>query len=293
MRSIFCLLALGLAFAGCQKETESPTTGVLRFVCAETVTPVLQKEAAEFMRLYTNASISFDSTTTREALVKISNKETSLIVISRGLNPDEKKAFAAGQVSIDTFALAKDGIAVIVHPDNAIRQLNLDQIRDIYAGKIARWEQVGGKGGKIVPVCMSRNSGMTESFFKKSGLDTTVAPTLHLLGTSREMVDWVAANRSAIGFVGMNWLTDRVKAIAVARGASNQYVNIHQASVYRGDYPLVTNVYALSTGGAYGLGSGFIAFLTSAQGQKIFLNAGLVPVTMPVKLIRIDQTPQG
>jgi phosphate transport system substrate-binding protein len=140
---------------------------------------------------------------------------------------------------------------------------------------------------------MSRNSGTTESFFKKAGLDTTVAPTIHPLATSREMVEWVAANRSAIGFVGMNWLTDRVKAVAVAPGTSNQFVDIHQASVYRGDYPLVTTIYAITTGGAYGLGSGFIAFLTSAPGQKIFLNAGLVPVTMPVKLIRIDQTPQG
>ena len=102
------------------------------------------------------------------------------------------------------------------------------------------------------------------------------------------MVGAVAANLSAIGFVGMNWLSDRVKALALAKEGSDQFITVHQASVYQGAYPIVQPVYALSTSGAYGLASGFIAFLTSAPGQKIFLDSGLVPVTMPVKLIRID-----
>jgi phosphate transport system substrate-binding protein len=293
MRYAFWLLAAGLALMGCQKETESPTTGVLHFACAETAVPVVQKEAAEFMRLYTKANITFDSTTTREALVKISNKETPLVLISRNLNQGEKDAFAAARMAVDTFALAKDGIAVIVHPDNAVGALNVEQLRDIYTGKISRWDAVGGRGGKIVPVCMSRNSGTTESFFREVGLDSTVAPGTHLLETSRQMVEWVAAHRDAVGFVGMNWLGDGVKAVAVAPGATKQYVNLNQASVYRGEYPLVTTFYALSTSGAYGLASGFIAFLTSAPGQKIFLNAGLVPVTMPVRLIQIGQPAQG
>lgn len=291
MRSLPWLVLAALVLAGCAKQTESPTSGTLSFVCAESVAPVLQKEAADFMRLYTKAVITLDSTTTREALGKLASGGTRLVVISRALNADEKKSFAAGNVAVDTFALAKDGIAVIVHPESPVRHLNLEQIRDIYSGKIDRWEEVGGKGGKILPLSLSRNSGTAEVFFHEIGIDTTFSPTLQVVPASRGMIEKVAADRTAIGFVGMNWLSDRVRALAVARTASDNYiyVDIHQASVYQGTYPLVQTIYAIQTGGAYGLANGFIAYLTSAPGQKIILNSGLVPITMPVKLIKVDR----
>jgi phosphate transport system substrate-binding protein len=102
------------------------------------------------------------------------------------------------------------------------------------------------------------------------------------------MVATVAKDPLAIGFVSMNWTTNRVKALALAKTASDDFVALHQASVYNGSYPLVQGIHAYTTSGAYGLPSGFIAFMVSAPGQKIFLNSGLVPATMPVKLIRRD-----
>jgi phosphate transport system substrate-binding protein len=289
MRSLSWLLIAGLALAGCEKQGESPTTGALTFACAESVAPVFRKEAADFMRLYTKAVITLDSTTTREAVVKLARGETPMAVISRALNAEERRSFAAAKVEVDTFALAKEGVAVIVHPENAVRRLTLEQIRDIYSGKIARWEEVGGRGGKILPLTLSKNTGTAEVFFHEIGSDTTFSRALRLVPTSGEIVDAIAAERLGVGFVGMSRLSDRVRALAVARTASGEYVDIHQASVHQGTYPLVRTIYAIKTGGAYGLANGFIAYLSSAPGQKIFLNAGLVPQTMPVKLIKIEQ----
>lgn len=300
-RSLPWLLVAGLVLAGCAKQTESPTTGTLTFACAESVAPVFRKEAADFMRLYTKSAISLDSTTTREAIAKLAAGETPMAIVSRPLNADERRSFAAGKVAIDTFALAKDGIAVIVHPESPVLRLTLAQIRDIYTGKIARWEEIGGRGarggrgsragygGNILPLSLSRNSGTAEVFFREIGADTAFSPALRVVQTSGEMVDAVAADRAAIGFVGMSRLSDRVRALAVARAASGEYVDIHQASVYQGTYPLVRTIYAIKTGGAYGLANGFIAYLASAPGQKIILNSGLVPQTMPVKLIKIEK----
>lgn len=285
---VWLLIPLVLCL-GCQKqETESPTSGTLRFVCAESVAPVIQKEAAEFQRLYTKASIAFDTTTTREALIKLFNKETAMVIISREVNAEEAASLAAEKYSPGTFALAKVGIAVIVNPDNPVRELNLDQVSGIYSGRISRWDQVGGDGGKITPLAMPRNSGTTEVFLRTIGVDTTLSGALRVLPGSREMADLVAKDPLSVGFVGMNWLSDRVRALALAEDASNQFITIHQASVYQGDYPLVQTIYAITTAGAYTPASGFVSFLASAPGQKIFLDSGLVPVTMPVKLIRID-----
>ncbi|MFH1221131.1 MAG: substrate-binding domain-containing protein [Candidatus Eisenbacteria bacterium] len=285
---VWLLIPLVLCL-GCQKqETESPTSGILRFVCAESVAPVIQKEAAEFQRLYTKASIAFDTTTTREALIKLFNKETAMVIISREVNAEEAASLAAEKYSPGTFALAKVGIAVIVNPDNPVRELNLDQVGGIYSGRISRWDQVGGGGGKITPLAMPRNSGTTEVFLRTIGVDTTLSGALRVLPGSREIADLVAKDPLSVGFVGMNWLSDRVRALALAEDASNQFITIHQASVHQGDYPLVQTIYAITTAGAYTPASGFISFLASAPGQKIFLDSGLVPVTMPVKLIRID-----
>ena len=284
------LLLAGLAVGGCgkPKNTESPTSGTLSLVSAESVAPVVQKEIAEFMRLYTKAAITCDSTTSREALVKFVNGETKMVVLSRNLEPEEKKSLDAAKFSYSSFALAKIGIAVVVNVENRVERLNLAQLRDIYTGGITRWEEVGGTGGKITPISLSRNSGTAEVFLGTLGIDAGLSPDLRVVPASRDLTSAISGDPSAIGFVGMNWLSREVKTVAVARDSSADFIDIHQASVYQGAYPLVETAYALTTAGAYGLASGLISFMTSAPGQKIFLNSGLVPVTMPVKLIQLD-----
>jgi phosphate transport system substrate-binding protein len=280
-----CLVAGG---CGKPKDTESPTSGTLTLVSAEAVAPVIQKEIAEFMRLYTKATITCDSATSREALVKFANGETKMVVLSRDLNPEEKKSLDAAKFSYSSFALAKAGIAVVVNVENSAGRLDLGQLRDIYTGRTTRWEEVGGTGGKITPISLSGNSGTTEVFLRTLGVGTGLSPDLRAVAASRDLESAISADPSAIGFVGMNWLSGRVKTVAVARDSSGDFIDVHQASVYQGSYPLVETAYALTTSGAYGLASGLISFMTSAPGQKIFLNAGLVPVTMPVKLIQLD-----
>jgi phosphate transport system substrate-binding protein len=287
---VFALVLACLAAGGCgkPKNTESPTTGTLSLVSAEAVAPVIQKEIAEFMRLYIKAAITCDSSTSREALVKFVNLETKMVVLSRDLNPEEKKSLDAAKFSYSSFALAKTGIAVVVNPENSVEKLNLVQLRDIYTGRITRWEEVGGAGGKITPVSLSRNSGTAEVFLGALGINAGLSPDLRVVAASRDLENAISADPSAIGFVSMNWLSGKVKAVAVARDSSGDFIDVHQASVYQGSYPLVETAYALTTAGAYGLASGLISFMTSAPGQKIFLDSGLVPVTMPVKLIQLN-----
>jgi ABC-type phosphate transport system substrate-binding protein len=284
------LVLLGLLAGGCSKpkETESPTSGTLHMVSAETVAPVVGREIAEFMRLYTKAVITCDTMTSREALVKFVNGETKMVVLSRDLNPDEKKSLDAAKFSYSSYALTKIGIAVVVNRENTVEKLTLGQLRGIYTGKITSWEEVGGTGGKITPISLSRNSGTAEVFLGALGIETGLSGDLRVVAASRDLEAAISADPAAIGFVGMNWLTGKVKAVPLAKEGSSDFIDIHQASVYQGSYPLVETAYALSTAGTYALASGLVAFMTSAAGQKIFLDSGLVPVTMPVKLIQIN-----
>ena len=280
----------GLIVGGCggAKETESPTSGTLSLICAESLAPIVDKEVAEFTRLYTKAAVTCDSATSQEALVKFVNGQTKLIVLSRPLTAAEKKSLDGAKFSYNSYALAKIGIAVVVNTENPVGKLNLSQIRDIYTGKITDWREVGGLGGKITPISLSRNSGTAQVFLDALGIDSGFSPDLKVVAASRDLASAINADPLAIGFVGMNWLSDKVKAVAVAGDSAGEFTKIHQASVYQGAYPLVETAYALTTEGAYGLASGLVSFMTSAPGQKIFLDSGLVPVTMPVKLIQIN-----
>ena len=283
--------AAGLVMGGCggaKEGAESPTGGTLSLIAAESIAPIVEKEALEFQRLYAKAVITSSTTTTREALALFGNREARMVVISRGLTVDEKKSLDVPGFEYGIFALAKVGIAVVVNKENPVERLNLEQLRGIYTGRIASWEEVGGMGGRITPISLSRNSGPAEVFVQALGLDAGLAPDIRVVASSRDLPAAVAADPAAIGFVGMNWLSDQVKAVALAGDGSGDFIAVHQASVYNGSYPLVETAYALTTAGSYTLASGFISFMASAPGQKLFLDSGLVPVTMPVKLIRLD-----
>jgi phosphate transport system substrate-binding protein len=111
------------------------------------------------------------------------------------------------------------------------------------------------------------------------------------------MIQYVIAHPLAIGMIGANWLNDnkeRVKVLGLldpnapdSSGTGREYFKPHQAYIYRGSYPITRDVYIYSRADNYGVGAGFISFVTSAPGQKIVLNSGLVPATMPVRLVEL------
>ena len=110
------------------------------------------------------------------------------------------------------------------------------------------------------------------------------------------MIEAVANDPSAIGIVGLNWLRaagGRVRALDLSDPSApdslggGKFFSPHQAYVYKGFYPIIRNVYLLITPDSYGVSTGFTSFLTSAPGQKIVQNQGLVPATMPVRLVQL------
>ena len=117
------------------------------------------------------------------------------------------------------------------------------------------------------------------------------------------MVDFVSSHPDAIGMLGLNWLPDnkdKVKVLELADpdapdslGTRGKYFRPHQAYVFQGTYPLTRQIYFYSRADVYSVGIGFVSFVTSAPGQKIVLNSGLVPATMPVRLVQLTSEGQA
>ena len=301
-RNYVVLIAASLAMSipGCQNERhETPTKGHVTVVVSESVSPVMQQEKQIFEEQYPEAHVELIVASDREAIARLFNDSITVIVSSRPLNAEERAVQKRFNITLREFKIAYDGVAVIVNKANSLTRLRTTQLDSILDGRITRWKDVGSDLSSTIETCLpSRNSGTFEvTVTKLMNAGDTVAMPAAVVLSSGEMIAYVIGHPSALGFIGTNWLNEnkeKVTALELADpnvpdslGTKGKYFSPHQAYIYQGNYPLTREIYIYSRADAYGVGSGFLSFITGAQGQKIILNNGLVPATMPVRLVEL------
>ena len=138
----------------------------------------------------------------------------------------KKKGIAPFEIKV-----ALDGLAVVVNPKNPINELTLEQLAQIFSGKITNWKELGGQDQKIVILSREVNSG-THVYFKEHVLRKNdpnskeeFSPSALMLPSSQAIADEVSANSSAIGYYGMGYVSNKQKAIAIARDVKSKAVS--------------------------------------------------------------------
>lgn len=195
---------------------------------------------------------------------KIKEKEITLAE-QKGINPYEIK-------------VALDGLAVVVNPKNTVNKLTLDELAQIFSGKIKNWKEVGGKDSNIVVLSREVNSG-THVYFKEHVLkQEEFAPWALLLPSSQAIADEVAQNSLAIGYYGMGYLSDRQEAVWVAKDKKLEFIAPTIENVRIGKYPISRPLFLYTNGQPQGLVKKFIDFVLSEEGQDIVLKTDFVPV---------------
>ena len=295
-----CFAISLIALVGCAGEPrESPTKGHLTAIVSESVSPVIKREEQTFEELYAQAKIDLEVATAREAIARLFNDTIKVIVSSRPLNAEERDVAKRAKLEVGEFKIALDGVAIIVNNENPIAQLRTSQLDSILTGRITEWKDVGWKHKPplIELYLPDRNSGTHEVVATRILRGGNFAVPVRAAQSSPEMLQFVADHPNALGMVGINWLQEnkeKVKVLELADpdapdslGTRGKYFGPHQAHIYRRYYPLTREVYIYSRADQYGVAAGFIAFITSAAGQKIILNNGLFPATMPVRLVEL------
>jgi len=284
-----CLVVAVMLVVGCQERHQTTTKGQIKVLVGESVFPLVEKEVAEFMRLYEQANIEISPTTSREAIVQLLTGKVATIIVSRELNEEEKRAVEAYKLTVRTWPYAMDAVVIIVNPQNKVSRITYDQAKRVFSGQMQSWKDLGGASKPIEPFVLSRNSGTSEFFLNTVVHDTLFTTSARRCSSSAQLVDLVATRENAIGVVGLAWKNDKVKVLDVAVDERSAFAAPYQASIYQGEYPLRRTIQIMSTDTGYaGLATGFVTFLASAQGQKIVRDFGLVPVTMPVKIVRFQ-----
>jgi phosphate transport system substrate-binding protein len=202
---------------------------------------------------------------------------------SRQIKKEEIDLAGANRITPIEHIVARDAIAVIVHPSNPVERLTLPQISDIYTGKITNWKQVGGEDRPIVLLSRESNSGTHVFFLEQvirlgdSKSKALFAPDTLLLPSSEGIMAEVQQNPNAIGYDGLGYVTPAVKKIAVARDANGLFVLPGIESVNDETYPIARDLYMYTVGRPTGQITRYLEWIASPAGQKIVAELGFVP----------------
>ncbi|MBC7233617.1 MAG: phosphate ABC transporter substrate-binding protein [Chloroflexi bacterium] len=239
--------------------------------------------AEAYMQLHPEVRISVTGGGSGTGIAAMINGTVDIANASREMKPEEIAAAKANGITPVEFVVARDAIAVVVHPSNPVQQLTLQQISDIYTGKITNWREVGGENRPIVLLSRESNSGTYVYFLEhvvrlgKADSDLLFSPDTLLMPSSEGISCEVRQNPNAIGYDGLGYVTPDQKVIAVAKDASSPYVLPSVATVNDGTYPIARPLYMYTAGEPHGQIKAYLDWILS-EGQTQVTELGFVPL---------------
>ena len=212
------------------------------------------------------------------------NNSVDIANASRRIKEEEIADAEAKGVKPVEYIVARDAIGIIVHPSNPISDLTLQQLSDIYSGKINNWRELGGDDRPIVKLSRESNSG-THVYFLEEVVrlgdkenKTLFSPTTLLLPSSEGIVNEVRQNPNAIGYDGLGYIPDDLKIIAVAGKPGDAYVLPSIETVNNKSYPIARDLYIYTPGEPAGSVKAYIEWILGDEAQNIVAEQGFVPI---------------
>jgi phosphate transport system substrate-binding protein len=244
-----------------------------------TVLPIVQKAADQYMATHPDADIQVSGGGSGVGIQAIGAKTVDIGMSSREVTSAEMAKYTSFVVT----PVAQDGIAVIVNPSNEIKYITLDQIKNIYLGKITKWTEitganVPGTNNQIVVIGRDSASG-TRSYFDEVLL-TKKTPTKQMLekNSNGAVLQTVAQTPGSIGYVSIGFVSGDVKALPIWYNA-DKIVAPSLTTVKDKTYPVSRDLYVITNGKPSGLAGDFITYILSAEGQKIVADEGYVTLS--------------
>ena len=304
--SRFLILAILISFTSCKGGTtrldETPTRGDIRIIADESFQPLIDAEVNTFTSLYINAKIKPLYKPEYDVINDFMNDSVKVVVTSKKLTDDQIQYLRDSLIIARTTTFAWDALALVTNKENNDTLLNYEDIRNIFLGNITRWKELDqrSKLGDIRVIFDNTKSGNIRYFKELFEIENELPDNFYAVKNNPEVIDFVSRNKDALGIVGVNWISDKddslswsfirkVNIVAVSERLSSDgtYYRPDQGSIYLKSYPFVREIYFISRETFHGLGAGFIQWATAEQGQRIILKSGLVPATMPIRLVQI------
>jgi len=237
-----------------------------------TVLPIAQAALEAYMKAHPGVNISLSGGGSGDGIKALIDKSTDIATSSREIKAKEIQLAKGKGVNPVAHAVAIDALAPIVHPKNRVNGLTIDQLSQIYQGKIKNWKEVGGDDLQIVVVSRDSSSGTFESWGHLVLNNARVTPRAQMQASSGAVVQAVSKNRYAISYVGIGYLNKSVKALTVNGVAASAKTALSK------EYPIARPLYMYTNGQPTGETANFVDFVVSIEGQRLVAKSGFVPL---------------
>jgi phosphate transport system substrate-binding protein len=260
--ALLLLLALGVGLFGSCRGGRSRNE--LTLAGSTSIQPFADKWAEVFMARHPDLGVDVQGGGSSAGIQACKSGACEIGMASRELKGDEKE--------LTEIVVARDGLAIIVHPSNPVRGLKIAEVKQIFSGDLTDWKTLGGPDKRITVVTREEGSGTRGAFQELVMGKTRIfrgAITEDSNGTVREIV---AHDPAAVGFISLGLVNDKVRALALDKAAAND------ENIRNGSYRLVRPFLFVSRGEPTGLAKRFVDFVLSDAGQALVKEEGLLPI---------------
>lgn len=275
--AVLMLSACGAPENNSGSAATNGSTSTIKVTGSTTVGPLVTKAAEAFEKVNPNMKITISEGGSGVGIANLIDETTDIAMASRSMKESEKeKVREKNKVVIETI-VAYDALAIVVHPGNNLKMLTKDQLEKIFKGEIKNFSEVGGPNLEIVPVTRESSSGTFE-FFKEAILEEAEVAGNALSQSSNGGVEQtVSQTPGAIGYIGLGFLSDRVKTLNVSF-KEGEVSEPTMENAQAGTYPFTRPLYFYNLESATNAVKPFMDFILSTEGQQYAKEAGFIPV---------------
>ena len=287
------------------KENDTLNSGSIKIAVDETFKPIIEEELQVFLAMNPEATIIPIFCDEVEAINLLMKDSVRFVVSSRTLTPSETDYFNKKKFYPQAIRIATDGLALIVNKENKDSLISTWQFKQILAGKITKWNQLGYSSCEkdINVVFDNPNSSTIHYVIDSICKGVPFSNNIKAMSNNKEVIEYVAKNVDAMGVVGANWVINsadstnlsfindvRIMSVSEEKIAetTNSY-KPYQAYLALDRYPLLRNVYIILNDPKSGLPSGFSSFITGFRGQRIILKSGLLPAMAELRIVNVNE----
>ena len=248
------------------------SAGSLNVNGSTTVLPIAQKAAEAFMKEHPDVSISISGGGSGNGIKAMIDNTTDVANSSRSIQPEEMEQAKAKGANPVEFTIALDCIVPVVHMDNPLKNITMDQLKSMYKGEIKNWKEVGGPDKPIVIISRDTSSGTYEVWEEKVMKKERVFPGALLQASNGAIAQAVSKNPNAIGYIGVGYENKDIKALTVEGIEGSKKTALDKT------YPISRALFMYTRMAPAGDAKMFIDYVMSEKGQKLVEEAGFIPV---------------
>ncbi|MDH4262804.1 MAG: phosphate ABC transporter substrate-binding protein [Spirochaetia bacterium] len=255
----------------------------LKIAGSDTMVQLSQKLAQAYMKDNPGESVSVQGGGSGTGIAALLNESIHVADASRTMKDKEWELAKSKNISIKEHVIALDAMSVVINPDNPAVKLTIEQLSDIFSGKVKNWKEVGGKDAPILAISRENNSG-THVYFKEEVLRKGDSKSTLEFGkdityavSSQQIVDQIKANKNAIGYVGMGWVNKDVKAVSVLNEKDKKYYEPTMENAMAKKYPLSRTLQMYVNEKFNEKAMKFINYALSEKGEGIVKELGFIP----------------